>query len=91
MMMITMRWRTMTRRKTTMKLRVSQLWHYIETWGFHKDIKNMILLMMMTMTRRMTTRWRTTTRMMTTMAMVSQLWNCIEIWCFREYLHVEPP
>ena len=23
-----------------MKLRVSQLWHYIETWGFHKDIKN---------------------------------------------------
>ena len=23
-----------------MKLRVSQLWHYIETWGFHKDRKN---------------------------------------------------
>ena len=23
-----------------MKLRVSQLWHYIETWGFHEDIKN---------------------------------------------------
>ena len=23
-----------------MKLRVSQLWHYIETWGFHKDIEN---------------------------------------------------
>ena len=33
---------TMTRRRTTTttKLRVSQLWHYIETWGFHKDIKN---------------------------------------------------
>ena len=24
----------------SMKLRVSQLWHYIETWGYHKDIKN---------------------------------------------------
>ena len=23
-----------------MKMSVSQLWDYIETWGFHEDIKN---------------------------------------------------
>ena len=59
-------------KKTTMT-RVSQLWDWIETWSFCKDIKGISLMMMMAIRRR-TTRWRTTTRT-TTMTRVSQLWD----------------
>ena len=69
---------------TTMMTKVSQLQDQIETRGFRDDIKDIkdIYHMMMT-TRRMTTRWRTTTRT-TTMTRVSQLQKQIETWGFRE-------
>ena len=91
MMMITMgrmstRWRTTTRTTTTTRMttmiRVSQLWDWIETCGFHEDIKDSkgMNLMMMITRRRITTRWRTTTRTTTTTRIktrlrLSQFWD----------------